>query len=150
VRGYDSPEDVAAETWLQVVRGLDRFTGDATAFRAFLFTVARNRAVDLGRRQAARPALLLAEPPDTATAASAEAAVFAEIATEEALALVASLPPDQAEMVMLRVVAGMDVATVADLVGKKPGTVRVTVHRALGALAREWRSRTNAQEQEVV
>jgi RNA polymerase sigma-70 factor (ECF subfamily) len=58
------------------------------------------------------------------------------------LRLVATLPPEQAEMVMLRVVAGLDVATVAELVGKKPGTVRVAVHRALKSLARDPRART--------
>ena len=41
-------------------------------------------------------------------------------------------------MVMLRVVAGLDVAAVAELVGKKPGAVRVAVHRALKSLARSW------------
>jgi RNA polymerase sigma-70 factor (ECF subfamily) len=40
-------------------------------------------------------------------------------------------------MVMLRVVAGLDVAVVADIVGKSPGAVRVSVHRGLRALARD-------------
>jgi RNA polymerase sigma-70 factor (ECF subfamily) len=60
--------------------------------------------------------------------------------TARALRLVATLPAGQAEMVMLRVVAGLDVADVAELVGKKPGTVRVTVHRALQTLARGQQS----------
>jgi RNA polymerase sigma-70 factor (ECF subfamily) len=42
-------------------------------------------------------------------------------------------------MVMLRVVAGLDVAAVAELVGKKPGAVRVAVHRALKTLSRDPR-----------
>ena len=52
----------------------------------------------------------------------------------------ATLPAVQAEMVMLRVVAGLDVADVAELLDKKPGTVRVTVHRALQTLARDQRA----------
>ena len=63
-------------------------------------------------------------------------------ATAAALRLVATLPPDQAEMVMLRVVAGLDVAVVAELVGKKPGAVRVAVHRALKSLSRDPRVRS--------
>ena len=39
-------EDVAGETWLQVVDGLAGFRGDEQAFRAWLFTIARHRAVD--------------------------------------------------------------------------------------------------------
>ena len=58
-------------------------------------------------------------------------------ATARALDLVRTLPPVQAEMVMLRVVAGLDVQQVADLVGKQPGAVRVAVHRALRSLSRD-------------
>lgn len=137
VRGNDSPEDLAAETWLQVVRDLKRFDGGLAEFRAWLFTVARNRAIDHGRARAARPAVPVAEPPSTEVMASAEVVVMNQVSTESALALVATLPPEQAELVMLRVVAGLEVADVAHIVGKKPGTVRVGVHRALKALARE-------------
>jgi len=140
----DSPEDLAAETWLQVIRDLAKFEGDSRAFRAFLFTVARHRAIDAGRARAARPVLsLVAEPVEgTVSAPSAEAVAIEQVSTSAALDLVATLPPDQAEMVMLRVVAGLDVAAVAAIVGKQPGTVRVSVHRALRALARDERART--------
>lgn len=62
-----------------------------------------------------------------------DAAEVAEerLATDRAVRLVRSLPPDQAEMVMLRVVLGLDVADVAAVVGRSPGAVRVAVHRAL-------------------
>jgi RNA polymerase sigma-70 factor (ECF subfamily) len=145
VRGNDAPEDLAAETWLQVVRDLDGFRGDAQAFRAWLFTVARHRAVDQGRARATRPVVPVAEPhADRAehTTPSAEQDAAKREATAAALRLVATLPPDQAEMVMLRVVAGLDVAVVADLVGKKPGAVRVAVHRALKSLSRDPRVRS--------
>ncbi|MFB9763304.1 RNA polymerase sigma factor, partial [Nocardioides kongjuensis] len=56
--------------------------------------------------------------------------------------LVATLPAHQAEMVMLRVVAGLSVAEVAAIVGKKPGTVAVNIHRALKKLAHTHESRT--------
>ena len=63
-------------------------------------------------------------------------AAVATIATEAALALVASLPPDQAEAVALRAIAGLDVAQVAAIMQKRPGTVRVLAHRGLRELAR--------------
>ena len=130
----DSPEDVAAETWLQVIRGLDRFSGDSGDFKAFLFTVARNRAIDAGRARAARPVTLVADPVEVRSAPSAEALAMEQVSTASALELVARLPPEQAELVMLRVVAGLEVAQVAAIVGKQPGTVRVGVHRALKSL----------------
>jgi RNA polymerase sigma-70 factor (ECF subfamily) len=142
VRGDDAPEDVAAETWLQVVRDLRGFSGGVPEFRAWLFTVARHRAVDQGRARAARPVVPMAEPRDDhrdATPSAEQHAVERE-ATAAALRLVATLPAEQAEMVMLRVVAGLEVAAVAELVGKKPGAVRVAVHRALKSLSRDPRA----------
>src|ERR1700750_2587968 len=57
----ESAEDVTAETWVTVVRGLDRFRGGEDAWRAWLFTTARRRAVDAGRRRSRRPESLAAE-----------------------------------------------------------------------------------------
>ena len=137
-RGDRNPEDVAAETWLQVIRDLGGFTGGVPEFRAWLFTVARNRAIDQGRARAARPAVAVADPGAAGPmrlAPSAEETAADRAATDAALRLVGTLPPDQAEMVMLRVVAGLDAAAVAAVVGKTPGAVRVAVHRALRSLS---------------
>src|SRR3954471_7738606 len=151
VRGDEAPEDIASETWMHVVRGLGGFEGDAPAFRAWLFTIARHRAIDQGRARSRRPVVPVAEPaslpvregggaepaplPVREVVPSAEEQAVARDATSRELALVATLPPAQAEMVMLRVVAGLEVADVARLVDKKPGAVRVAVHRALQSLA---------------
>jgi len=59
--------------------------------------------------------------------------------------LVATLPPDQAEVLMLRVVGGLSADESAEVMGKRPGTVRVLQHRALRRLARELGSRTNVE-----
>ena len=137
VRGDDAPEDLAADTWMHVVRGLPGFRGGLPEFRAWLFTIARHRAVDQARARARQPRLTLGlvfEHRDSAPSAEHEADV--NEATARAMRLVATLPAPQAEMVMLRVVAGLDVADIARLLGKKPGTVRVSVHRALRTLAR--------------
>lgn len=150
----DSPEDLAAETWFQVVRDLGKFNGDGGDFKAFLFTVARHRAIDAGRARAARPVTLVAEPTPVHSEPSAESVVLEMESTRSAMELVAQLPPEQAELVMLRVVAGLEVAQVAEIVGKQPGTVRVAVHRALKTLrelAEDPRtSRTQEQHEEVV
>jgi RNA polymerase sigma-70 factor (ECF subfamily) len=47
------PEDVASDTWLQVLAGLGRFRGGEQEFRAWLFTIARHRATDAGRSRGA-------------------------------------------------------------------------------------------------
>ena len=122
-------EDLASETWLRVVDGLARFSGDERDFRAWVFTVARHRAVDRWRRRTRRHDELV--PLD----ALADLPALDAISTRAAVALVATLPRDQAEVVLLRVVAGLDVAQVAAITGKRPGTVRVLAHRALRRLA---------------
>jgi RNA polymerase sigma-70 factor (ECF subfamily) len=64
----------------------------------------------------------------------AEAVLEAQ-STRAALALIAELPRSQAEVVALRMVAGLDVAQVASIVGKRPGAVRTLTHRGLRRLA---------------
>ena len=140
-RGDDAAEDLAAETWMHVVRGLPTFEGGFTDFRAWIFTIARHRAIDQGRARSRGRSLVSVAGPgdgggDVPTAPSAEQEAAENEATSEALRLVATLPPTQAEMVALRVVAGLDVADVAELMDKRPGAVRVGVHRALKTLAR--------------
>jgi len=71
--------------------------------------------------------------------------------THWAVALIATLPADQAEAVMLRVVAGLDVAGTAAVLGKRPGAVRVAALRGLRRLAEsvEVRTRREASGQPV-
>lgn len=130
-------EDLASDTWLAVIRGIGRFQGDEPGFRTWVFTIARHQVIDGRRRNARRtveglPAAGLADPPapDDPAAAALEG-----ISTRAALALIATLPADQAEAIVLRVVAGLDVARVAAIMGKRPGAVRVLTHRGLRRLA---------------
>jgi RNA polymerase sigma-70 factor (ECF subfamily) len=130
-------EDVAAETWVQVVRGLRSFRGDEQAWRAWLFTTARRRAIDLARHRSRRPEaplddVAVAQLPRTED--SAEVALE-HLSTAAAIALVSGLPRLQAEVILLRVVAGLDTETVARLLTKSPGAVRVAAHRGLRRLA---------------
>ena len=130
-------EDIAAETWVQVVRGLRSFRGDEQAWRAWLFTTARRRAIDLARHRARRPEaplddVAVAQLPRTED--SAEVALE-HLSTAAAIALVSGLPRLQAEVILLRVVAGLDTESVARLLQKSPGAVRVAAHRGLRRLA---------------
>ena len=130
-------EDVAAETWLHVVRGLASFRGDEQAWRAWLFTTARRRVIDQARRRSRRPEKPLEEalPSHLPVAPDAADLAIQHIDTRSAMALVAQLPPHQAEVILLRVVAGLDTETVARLVARTPGAVRVAAHRGLRRMA---------------
>jgi RNA polymerase sigma-70 factor (ECF subfamily) len=133
----EAAEDLAAETWLHVVRGLVRFTGDLAGFRGWVFTIAHHRWVDHRRALGRHPQLVSDESlPETIALDRVDDAVEEIMSTERALRLIGTLPPDQAEVILLRVVAGLDVSMTAAVVGKRPGTVRVLAHRGLRALNR--------------
>jgi RNA polymerase sigma-70 factor, ECF subfamily len=130
-------EDVASETWVSVVRGLGRFSGDEAGWRAWVFTIARSRLYDAQRRAARSPVVVaddgeLASCPDGTDVAARVEEIFS---TEAALALIRRLPRDQGEAVLLRHVAGLDVAQTAKVLGKRAGAVRVAAHRGLRRLA---------------
>jgi RNA polymerase sigma-70 factor (ECF subfamily) len=132
----DQADDIASETWLQAARDLHRFDGDPGAFRGWLYRIARNRAIDHRRRTGRRPEHPVGEPGDHLPAVPDAATQAIEHSrTDWALRLIAALPPDQAEAVMLRVVAGLDVATTARILGKRPGAVRIATMRGLRRLA---------------
>jgi RNA polymerase sigma-70 factor (ECF subfamily) len=130
-------EDVAAETWVQVVRGLPRFTGDESAWRAWLFTTARRRLLDQARLRKRHPAEPLDDvsPAEIPRTPDAEQLAMENMATEAAMSLLSRLPQQQAEVIMLRVVAGLDTEVVAEMLGRSPGAVRVAAHRGLKKLA---------------
>jgi RNA polymerase sigma-70 factor, ECF subfamily len=128
-------EDLASEVWLQAAARLDRFSGDESAFRRWLFTIARRRLIDFRRREQRRRDRLRLAPVDTYATVDLETEAIDASESEAALARIARLPPDQAEIVFLRVLGGLDVEDVAKIVGKKPGTVRVIQYRALKRLS---------------
>lgn len=132
----DEAPDVASETWLQVTRDLGRFRGDADDFRGWVVGIGRHRALDHVRARGRRPSdawdpSLLPEGQVTDAAEDAEQA----IATRRALALIATLPADQAEAVLLRVVVGLDAPAAAKVLGKRAGAVRMATSRGLARLA---------------
>jgi len=131
-------EDLASETWLNVAVGIGRFQGAEADFRRWVFAIARRRLIDFRRKRSRRATD--PSPTDRIEAGlgtgDAEAEAMAEITTASSIALIRRLPPDQAEVVLLRVIGQFDTDEVAEITGKRPGTIRVLQHRALSRLAR--------------
>jgi RNA polymerase sigma-70 factor (ECF subfamily) len=132
-------EDLASDTWLDVVHGLERFRGDEPDLRAFSFTIARRRLLDLRRRRSRRRT----EPRDSdgllqaGPVGNVEEEALSSLGTGWAIDLItSSLTSEQADVVLLRVIGDLDVDAVAKIVGKRPGAVRVLHHRALRRLAK--------------
>jgi len=136
--GTEDAEDIASEAWLQIARDLHSFTGDADGFRGWAATIARNRAMDHLRRVRRRPAADLPYEylAELAAAEDTAGTALAAVGTSDALALIARLPRDQAEAVLLRVVLGLDAESAARVLGKRSGSVRMAAHRGLRKLAK--------------
>jgi RNA polymerase sigma-70 factor (ECF subfamily) len=131
-------EDVASDAWSQIARDLGTFRGDGRDFRGWAATIARNRALDHLRYQRRRPvsaSLSLEELTDHPAHDDTAGSALELVSTAEAIAIIAALPRDQAEAVLLRVVMGLDVATTARVLGKRAGAVRTAAHRGLRRLS---------------
>lgn len=138
-RRPNDAEDVASETWISVASGLGTFHGNEDGFRRWVFTIARRRLIDLARAESRRPptatgAASLDE--SNLVAPDAETDALAALATRQALEYVASLPPKEAEVILLRVIAGLSTDDVASITGRSSVAVRVAQHRALRRLAK--------------
>ena len=137
--GAADAEDVASEAWAQAFRDLDRFEGDADGFRGWITTIARHRALDHLRHARRRPTS--DEPVERMVElrddSDVEGDTLGRVQSEAVLALIATLPRDQAEAVMLRTVLGFDAPTAARILGKRPGAVRAAAHRGLRQLAKK-------------
>jgi RNA polymerase sigma-70 factor (ECF subfamily) len=133
--GETDADDVASDAWGGIARDLGSFHGDGKAFRAWATTIARHRAIDHLRRQ--RPSVPL--PVETWQKAIADDDVEREVLdgldTATALAMIAALPPDQAQAILLRVVVGLDATAAGQVLGKRPGAIRTAAHRGLRNLA---------------
>jgi RNA polymerase sigma-70 factor (ECF subfamily) len=133
--GCPAPDDIASIVWIEVAKGLHAFDGDLDHFRGWLFTIARRRSIDDLRQRTRRDEAPLEAVAQVAAVQDAAETYDQVTALDRAIALVRTLPRDQAEIVLLRVVADLDVAEVAAIVGKSEGNVRVIVHRALKKLS---------------
>jgi RNA polymerase sigma-70 factor (ECF subfamily) len=119
----DDAEDVARETWSRIAADLRGFRGDAAAFRAWIATIARQRALRGPRRDGTAVESLHRYGSPTA------------FDTDRAVTLIASLPDEMAEAVLLRAVLGLDARAAARVLGTRANVVRAAAHRGLSQLA---------------
>jgi RNA polymerase sigma-70 factor (ECF subfamily) len=126
-------EDLASEVWLGIGAGLDRFEGTENDLLCWIFTIVRRRLIDHRRTRARRrtdPVSI-----ETLDLPSHEFDPVRSLEHGAALSCLGKLPHEWAEIVLLRVVGGLDSNEVAAVTGRKAGTVRVIQKRALERLA---------------
>jgi RNA polymerase sigma-70 factor (ECF subfamily) len=133
-------EDLTGDVFKSAIEGLPRFRGPVEALGGWLFRIAHHDLSDYRRRQAR----YLVQPLDELLeeAALAGGAVDpAELALdrvegERVLAALRQLSPDQREVLLLRMAAGLTAPEVAATLGKTTGAVKALQHRGVASLAR--------------
>ena len=131
-------EDLTGDAFVAVIGALPGYQGGPEAFAGWLFTLVRRDFVDHLRRTSRRPETPMAEVASFMTATSPDAAdeVLARADGDLVRAALAQLSPDQREVLVLRVVAGLTAPEVAAATGRTVGAVKALQHRGLDSLGR--------------
>jgi RNA polymerase sigma-70 factor (ECF subfamily) len=137
--GYDrvnaTPDDVAQEVCLAVLRALPTYQDQGRPFLAFVYGIAQHKVVDAHRsagRDRSDPVDELPEEQDVRDGPEQHALNLSD--SHDMASLLAELPEKQREVLRLRVVVGLSAEETAEAVGSTAGAVRVAQHRALTRL----------------
>lgn len=147
VRDQAVAEEVVQDTWIGVLRGIDRFEG-RSSLKTWIYRILMNTATTRGRREArsipfsaAAAADQESVDPDRFLASGGwrigpsewalpEDELVAGETHDEILAAIETLPDAQRAVITMRDVEGMTADEVAEALGISAGNERVLLHRA--------------------
>lgn len=130
-------DDIVSEVFTAALTSLDRFEGEESDFRAWLFTIASRRVVDDLRRRSRRVETAPYEPGlDERRVDSAEDCGLDALGTDWVRAILDRLAPDQRDVLLLRVIGDLTVEQIASALGKTVGAVKQLQRRGLAAARR--------------
>ena len=135
--GVEDPDGTANEVFLRVFGSVAGFEGTEGRFRSWVFAIAHNLVIDDRRRRSRRPQQSVLDGDVGPAAPGAEDAALIELGGERVQALLAGLPPDQRDVLLLRIVADCSIEDTAAALGKRPGAVKSLQHRATASLRRQ-------------
>ena len=148
VRSTAVAEEVVQDTWLGVVRGIERFEG-RSSLKTWLYGILANRARTAGARERRASPLPLREPavppgrfgadgtwsaPPAAWADEADERLLAQQVAPRLRAGLETLPAGQREVVLLRDVEGLSAPEVCRLLDISEVNQRVLLHRGRSRL----------------
>jgi RNA polymerase sigma-70 factor, ECF subfamily len=134
-------EDLTSDVFKSAIEGLPGFRGPVGALGGWLFRIAHHDLSDFRRKQARSSGVTpLDEALDEAAVAAGaddpEQLAIQRIEGDRVLAALRQLSPEQREVLLLRMAAGLTAPEVAATLGKTTGAVKALQHRGLASLAR--------------
>lgn len=140
LQGSPEPEDLTNEVFFGAFRSIGSFEGDEERFRSWLFTITHRRLTDERRRVARRPPMADARALTAAESrgGDVEDEALGRMSVEKVRRLCETLPPDQRDVMLLRMVSGLPVDQVAGALGKSPAAVKALQRRAVASVRRAF------------
>jgi RNA polymerase sigma-70 factor (ECF subfamily) len=129
----DSVDEVVQDTFVRAFGAIDSFRGES-AFRTWLFTIARRLILDRRRSERRSRIVATVEEGDAVTSFDALDTMVADESMARVRRAVDALSPKQREVFTLRLEQGLSYKEIADLVGSTEGAARVHYHNAMRAV----------------
>jgi RNA polymerase sigma-70 factor (ECF subfamily) len=126
-------EDLTSDVFLRMIRSLPNYRYQGISFQAWLFQIAHNLAVDYFRKAGNRPQVELEENLHSSDT-DLDKTVEQNLTSEYLRKALENLNHAQREVIVLRFVAGMPIAQVAQTLRKSEDTVKGLQRRGLAAL----------------
>jgi RNA polymerase sigma-70 factor, ECF subfamily len=131
----DDAEDLTAETFLRAWKARHQFHGEIDSAIAWLIGIAKRLVID-GYRRTVRATRDL--PTDLDTESTPEQATIQDEQEKILFGLVAELPGEQREIIVLRYLLGWRVNDIAKHMGVSENKISVSLHRTLSKLREKW------------
>jgi RNA polymerase sigma-70 factor (ECF subfamily) len=129
-------EDLTSVTFEKAWRGRDRFRRDKGSFSTWLFTIARNAAIDHYRARTL--SVPLDEAATVAAAGTPEADTLLRSDAQRLHELLPTLSDRDRELIALKYGAEMTNREIARAIGLTESNVGTILHRAVQALRERW------------
>jgi RNA polymerase sigma-70 factor (ECF subfamily) len=131
-------EDLTGEVFIRMVTHLPKYRSSGTPFAAWLYRIARNLVVDHYRKVSNRYEMLPIDEIETLPGEEQSVAnqVENQLFVEQVHGAIKQLKPDRQDIIILRFIIGLPSQTVADILGKTLGSIKVKQHRAIKELRR--------------
>lgn len=137
-RGASDPEALVNDVFLKVFTNIAAFVGNEAQFSGWVFKIARNQIIDESRRRTRRVEESELDEAHESSGATGdvESEALARMGDDWVRAQLDVLTAEQRDVVVLRVVSGLTIEEIAEVMGKRVGAIKAMQRRAFRSLAR--------------